>query len=306
MSGLDQAGEPLAGGLLEDTAALSLAGQASGRPGVLRAAWASPRTKAGAALGGAVVLLAIIGPFVAPHSPYAFITAPFAPPSGAAPLGGDTLGRDVVSRVLDGGFRILIVGLISTVLGVGAGTLLGALAVSGRSWLDETIMRPLDVVMSFPQLVLALLLVSVLGPKVWLITLTIALVHVPHVARTTRAAALDVRHRDFIAYSESLGTRRARLVAFEILPNVSSIVLVELGLRLTYSIVLVAGLSFLGFGFQPPTPDWGLMINENRVGMLTQPWGVVVPVILIAILTIGVNLVTDGVARAAAGVGSRP
>jgi peptide/nickel transport system permease protein len=288
-----------------DTAALPLPSTRRGRPGLLRAAWASPRTKAGAALAGLVVLLAVVGPFVAPHSPYAFLTAPFAPPSAAAPLGGDTLGRDVLSRVLDGGFRILLVGLVATVLGVGAGTALGALAVAGRSWVDEAIMRPLDVVMSFPQLVLALLLVSVLGPQVWLITLTIAVVHVPHVARTTRAAALDVRYRDFIAYSETLGTSKARLVAFEILPNISGIVLVELGLRLTYSIVLVAGLSFLGFGFQPPTPDWGLMINENRVGMLAQPWGVVVPVILIAVLTVGVNLVTDGVARAAAGVERR-
>lgn len=305
MTGLRPPGEPLAGGLLEDTAAVSLTSSRRARPGVLRAAWAAPRTRVGAALSGLVVLIAVIGPFVTPHSPLAFVTAPFAAPSGAAPLGGDTLGRDVLSRVLDGGFRILLVGVVATLLGVGVGTALGALAAVGRSWADEAIMRPLDVVMSFPQLVLALLLVSVLGPKVWLITLTIALVHVPHVARTTRAAALDVRYRDFIAYSETLGTPRARLVAFEIVPNVSSIVLVELGLRLTYSIVLVAGLSFLGFGFQPPTADWGLMINENRVGMLAQPWGVVVPVILIAVLTVGVNLVTDGVARAAAGVDRR-
>lgn len=305
MTAVTPRGEPVSRGL-EDAPLVALASVSHPRRGLLRAAWASPRTKVGAGLAGLVVLLAIFGPFVAPHSAYAFVTTPFGAPSGSAPLGGDTLGRDVLSRVLSGGFRILLVGTIATLLGVAVGTALGALAIVGRSWLDELVMRPLDVVMSFPQLVLALLLVSVLGPKVWLITLTIALVHVPHVARTTRAAALEVRYRDFIAYSETLGTRRARLITFEILPNVSSIVLVELGLRLTYSIMLVAGLSFLGFGFQPPTPDWGLMINENRVGMLAQPWGVVVPVILIAILTVGVNLVTDGVARAAAGVDRRP
>jgi peptide/nickel transport system permease protein len=286
---------------LEERATLPLQNAVT-RRGVLRAAWHSPRVKVGAGLTGLVVLVAIIGPWVAPHSPQEFLTAPFAQPGHGSLFGGDSLGRDVLSRVLNGGRRILIVSALATLLGVAVGTVLGAVAVLGSAVLDDGIMRPLDVVMSFPQLVLVLLFVSVLGPLPWLITLTIALVHVPHVARTTRAAALEVRHRDFVAYSETLGISRPSIVVREILPNVSSVLLVELGLRLTYSIVLVAGLSFLGFGFQPPTPDWGLMINENRVGLLAQPWGVVVPVILIAVLTIGVNLVTDGLARAAIGV----
>jgi peptide/nickel transport system permease protein len=256
----------------------------------------------GTVLTGLVVLVAIVGPFVTPHSPYDFVTTPYGPPASGLRLGGDYLGRDVVSRVLDGGFRILAVSAVAAAVGVAVGVLLGALSVLGSKPVDEIIMRSLDVVMSFPQIVLVLLFVSILGPQVWLITLTIALVQVPHVARTTRGAALEVRHRDFVAYAESLGTRRAVIVVKEIVPNIASVVLVELGLRLTYSIRLVAGVSFLGFGFQPPTPDWGLMINENRAGLLAQPWGVVAPLILVAILTIGVNLVTDGIARSAAGL----
>ena len=117
-----------------------------------------------------------------------------------------------------------------------------------------------------------------------------------------RGAALQVVERDFVKAAEAVGEKRRRIMFGELLPNVTSPLLVEIGLRLTYSIGLVAALSFLGFGLQPPNADWGLMINENRLALTVQPWGVLLPVLAIALLTIGTNLVTDGIARAAIGI----
>ena len=134
---------------------------------------------------------------------------------------------------------------------------------------------------------------------------TVAMTHVPRVARVARGAALEVVERDFVKSAEALGETRRHILFAEILPNMSSPLLVELGLRLTYSIGLIAAVSFLGFGLQPPAADWGLMINENRLGLTIQPWAVALPVLAIGLLTVGVNLVADGIARAAIGLDRR-
>jgi peptide/nickel transport system permease protein len=126
--------------------------------------------------------------------------------------------------------------------------------------------------------------------------------HAPRIARVTRASALEMTQRDFVRAVEALGVPRRKILFAEILPNITSPLLVEFGLRLTYSIGIIAGLSFLGFGLQPPAADWGLMINENRIGITVQPYAVLVPVILIGILTIGTNLVADGMGRALIGI----
>jgi peptide/nickel transport system permease protein len=166
-------------------------------------------------------------------------------------------------------------------------------------------MRAVDVILAFPQLVFALLLVSILGPKIWLIVLAVAISHAPQVARVTRAGALDISERDFVKAMQILGIPGRRIIRRDVLPNLTSVLMVEIGLRLTYSILVIAGLSFLGFGLQPPAASWGLMINENRVGLIANPWGVLMPAILIALLTIGTNTFTDSVARASLGVGRR-
>jgi peptide/nickel transport system permease protein len=147
--------------------------------------------------------------------------------------------------------------------------------------------------------------VSALGPKLWLIVLTVGLTHAPRVARVIRGAALEIVERDFVKSAEVVGEKRWRIVFGEVLPNVTSPLLVEAGLRMTYSIGLVAGISFLGFGLQPPDADWGLMINENRLSITVQPWAVLLPVIAIGLLTIGTNLITDGLSRALAGIDRR-
>ncbi|MGA2530285.1 MAG: ABC transporter permease [Acidimicrobiales bacterium] len=240
------------------------------------------RTRRGALgllLAGSVVLLAVIGPFVAPYSPDQSVTFPFAGPSGQYLLGSDMLGRDVLSRVLAGGWELLLMALASTVFGV--------------------------LILAFPQLVFALLLVSIIGPKIWLIIVAVGFTHAPAVARVLRSAALEVSERDYVKSIELQGVKPAKVMSSEILPNLVSPLMVESGLRFTYSIVMMAGLAFLGFGLPPPAPNWGYMIQENRIGLSLNIWAVAVPVILIAVLTIGINTFTDAVARVAIGVESR-
>jgi peptide/nickel transport system permease protein len=270
---------------------------------VLSRAVRTPRGAIGLALAGAIIVLALIGPLLAPQSTTAFIGLPFAPPSGRSPLGTDVLGRDVLSRVLDGGWELLLLAAIATALGVVVGTVCGVTAAYFGGWADSSLMRAVDIVLAFPQLVFALLLVSVLGPKLWLIVLAVGVSHAPQVARVTRAAALDICERDFVKAAQILGIPARKVLAKEVLPSLTSVLMVEIGLRLTYSILLIAGLSFLGFGLQPPTASWGLMVNENRIGLVANPWGVLAPTLLIALLTIAVNTFTDAIARSSLGVG---
>jgi peptide/nickel transport system permease protein len=257
------------------------------------------RVQLGGAIVGLIALVALAGPLVAPHSPTEFVGAPNTGPGGEAVFGTDALGRDVLSRFLNGGRTVLWLSAAATFVGVTVGTAVGLVAAYSRGWLDEVLMRLNDVMLAFPQIVFVLLAIAAVGPKLWLIVLTVGATHAPRVARVMRGAAQQVVERDFVDAAEAVGERRWRIVASELLPNVTSTLLVEIGLRMTYSIGLVAAVSFLGFGLQPPTADWGLMINENRLSITVQPWAVMLPVTVIGLLTIGVNLVTDGIARAA-------
>jgi peptide/nickel transport system permease protein len=270
--------------------------------GILRNALRLARTRIGLAIVGVIVAIAVFGPLIAPHSPTEFVAIPNSGPSGKAIFGADALGRDVWSRFLHGGLTVLWLSVAATVLGVVVGVCVGLVAAYSRNWLDDVLMRGNDVVLAFPQIVLVLLAVSAIGPKLWLIVLAVGITHAPRVARVMRGAAQEVVERDFVKAAEAVGEKRARIVFGEVLPNVTTPLLVELGLRMTYSIGLVAAISFLGFGLQPPTADWGLMINENRLAITVQPWAVALPILAIGLLTVGTNLVTDGIARAAIGI----
>jgi peptide/nickel transport system permease protein len=273
---------------------------------VLAVAARSPRGAIGLGLAGLIVLIAIVGPFVAPHSPDALLTNPFATPSGAFPLGGDFLGRDVLSRVLNGGWIPLLMAVIATAIGIALGAMAGMSAAYLRGHSDGVIMRTVDVILAFPQLVFVLLLLALIGPKLWLIVLAVGISHAPQVARVLRSATLDISERDYVKVAELQGMRPIKVMFKEILPNLVTPLMVEAGLRLTYSIIIIAGLSFLGFGQAPPAANWGTMINENRTGLALNPWAVAAPAILIALLTIGTNTFTDAVARVAIGVERRP
>jgi peptide/nickel transport system permease protein len=272
----------------------------------LTAAARTPRGATGLALALLVVLIAAIGPFVAPHGLADLVTTDSAKPSAKFLLGSDGVGRDVLSRVLNGGWLLLLMAGAATVLGVGVGAAAGISAAYLRGAADGLIMRTVDVILSFPQLVFALLLLSLIGPKLWLIVLAVAISHAPQVGRVIRAATLDVAEQDYVKAVELTGMRPGRIMAKEILPNLISPLMVEIGLRLTYSIVIIAGLAFLGFGQAPPAATWGEMINDNRIALSLNPWAVIVPALLIALLTIGTNTYTDAVARVAIGVDRRP
>jgi peptide/nickel transport system permease protein len=272
---------------------------------VLSRAVCTRRGTVGLALMGFVVAVAVVGPFVPAASPTDFVTAPFSPPSSGALLGGDALGRDVLSRVLAGGWLLLLMAGAATLFGIVVGGAAGISAAYLRGRADMLIMRSVDVLLAFPSLVFALMLVSIIGPKLWLIVLAVGLSHAPQVARVLRASTLDISERDFVKAVELQGVKPRLIMAREILPNLITPLTVETGLRLTYSIIIIAGLSFLGFGQPPPAPNWGLLINENRIGLQLNPWAVVVPAALIAVLTVGTNTFSDAVARVALGVERR-
>jgi peptide/nickel transport system permease protein len=260
------------------------------------------RTRIGVALVGALVLLAIIGPYVAPYGPSTPVGVPNANPGGKAVLGTDYLGQDVLSRLLYGGGSILVMAVLATALGLIAGGAIGLVAAYSRNALDDTLMRGMDVIMAFPQIMLALIAVAIIGPHVWVIVVAIALTTAPRIARVARGAAQPIVERDFIACSEAMGVPRWRIISAELLPNTLGPLMVEASLRLTYSIAVIAALAFLGLAPDPNGANWGTMIQQNQIVLAVQPWGAVAPIIAIALLTIGTGLIGDGIARTAAGI----
>lgn len=281
-----------------DLAADTVAPETSG---LLRRTWRRRQVKIGTGLTLLVVAIALLGPVLGPlltgHDVGDFVGKPFRT-DGAT--GTDNLGRDVLTRFLAGGGPVLLYALAATAIGVVGGTLAGMVAGYSGGRTDNLVMRGGDVLLSFPQLVLALLAVAVLGSSGWLLVLVIGITHIPRVARVARQATLAVAGQDYVLAARMYGLPRRRILATEILPNITGPLMVELGLRLTYSIGYIASLSFLGLGVQPPAADWGLQINENRIALVVAPWGVLLPVAAIAVLTVGTNMITDGLARASA------
>lgn len=267
---------------------------------ILRRALRRNSTRVGLAIVTTIVALAVIGPVAAPHDPNAISGTPFSPPSDGYWLGTDTLGRDILSRVLHGGDMLLLLAFVATVLGVAAGALLGLYIGSSDTAVAKAVARLSDCVLMLPNIVFALLMVSVLGPQLWLLPLLVAVGHAPEVARVLATVTRRINSSDFVAAARGMGVSRRKIMTNEILPNAAGPILVEWGLRFTWSIATLSALAFLGFGVQPPRADWGLMINQNMDGLTFQPWGVLAPVALIAVLTLGMNMVADGLARAAA------
>ncbi|MEV1290985.1 ABC transporter permease [Pseudonocardia sp. NPDC049635] len=273
--------------------------------GLLRRTFRRRQARIGAVLTLVVVAVALLGPVLGPlltgYGVDDFAGRPFRP-DGVA--GTDDLGRDVLTRFLAGGGPVLLYALAATAIGIVGGAIAGMLAGYSAgdrtSRLDSLIMRGGDVLLSFPQLVLALLAVAVLGSSGWLLVLVIGITHIPRVARVARQATLSVAGQDYVLAARMYGVPRRRILATEVLPNITGPLMVELGLRLTYSIGYVASLSFLGLGVQPPAADWGLQINENRIALIVTPWGVLLPVLAIAVLTVGTNMITDALAKESA------
>ena len=244
-----------------------------------------------------LVALVLIGPLFAPHDPAAIAGLPFQRPTGDFLLGTDGLGRDVLSRLLWGGRSIVGLAVVATALAYLVGVSIGLVAGYTRSLVDPLLMRAMDVLLAVPPLLLLLVLATGAGRSLVVLVLGVATVHTPSIARIVRAATQQLTGRGYVEAALARGERTAAILRREILPNILGTVLADAGIRLTASILILASINFLGLGRQPPAADWALMISENREGITLQPWAVAAPALLIALLTISVNLVADAVAR---------
>jgi peptide/nickel transport system permease protein len=244
-----------------------------------------------------VLGIALFGPFFAPHGPSEPIGIPFEGSSGEALLGYDGLGRDVLSRVLWGGRSVLALAGLATLIAYLAGGLIGLVAGYSRSHVDPLLMRGVDVLISIPALLFILVLITGAGTSKAVLVASVAAVQAPLIARIIRTATLEQSVRGFVEAAVARGEGTLAVLRREILPNIVAPIAADVGLRFTYSIILVASVNFFGLGLQPPAADWALIISENREGLTLNPWVILVPAALIALLTISLNLVGDAIAR---------
>jgi ABC-type dipeptide/oligopeptide/nickel transport system permease subunit len=218
----------------------------------------------------------------------------FSPPSFEHPFGTDYLGRDLLSRVLWGARTSLIIAMLGVLLASTLGTLIGTISGYYKGKLDYIIMRVVDVMLAFPDFLLALFIIAVTGPGLWNVILAIAFYNFPQFVRISRGSTLAIREMDYVEAAKALGEKDFSIIFKYILPNSLSPVIVHFTLRLGASILTAAGLSFLGLGVQPPTPDWGLMLNEALTYLSFAPYMWVFPGIFLIMTVIGLNLTGDG------------
>lgn len=242
--------------------------------------------------------MAVFGPAI---SPYPFYEQRFAerlqPPSPAHWFGTDVLGRDVFSRVMVGSRDIFLLSGSGTVLAVLAGLSAGLFSGYYGGVLDEVAMRVMDVLLSIPALLLALLLLATVGPSHANVVLVVAVLYTPMVSRVVRSVVLDLKSKEFVEAARIRGESGLYIMFREILPNTFPSLVVEAAARFSYSIFLVASLGFLGLGVQPPSPDWGLMVAEARDSYALAPWTLIFPSAAISLLIVGVSLASDGLRR---------
>jgi peptide/nickel transport system permease protein len=217
------------------------------------------------------------------------------------PFGVDQLGRDVFSRAIYGGHIVILLSLSGTLIGTAIGAIVGLMSGYIGGWIDEVLQRILEAMISIPFLVLALIAIVAAGPALSgnpiLLVMVIALIYAPRIARMARAAALDIVTRDFVTVAKLRGESAWSVMRRELLPNATSVLLVEFALRAGYAPVLIGSLGFLGFGVRPPTPEWGLIMSENRSLITFSPITVIGPGLMLASLVVGLNLFTEGLAR---------
>jgi len=240
------------------------------------------------------LVMAVLGPWLAPYSPTTFdMTHVLKGPSWAHPFGTDGYGRDVFSRTLVGARSILGLSLAATVFGVSIGCAIGMCAGYLGGIIDEAIMRVMDIMLALPGLLLALLIMTSLGSSTSNMVLSIAIVFVPKSARVARGSILPFRALGFVDAARMRGSRWPSIVFRELMPNIRGELLVEFCLRFAYALLLISSLGFLGFGVQPPTPDWGLMISESRNFITIAPWTVLFPALAIGFAVVAVSAMAD-------------
>jgi len=278
-------------------------------PGTRRAMlaefWFYFRENRGALIGFyfviALILMAILAPVIAPHDPTmqyrdALLTPPFWQDGGNYNylLGTDAVGRDILSRLIFGARYSLFIGIVVVTISLVGGIVIGLVAGFFGGWVDTVIMRVMDVILAFPSLLLALVLVAVLGPGLTNAMIAIAIVSQPHFARLTRAAVLGEKNREYVMAARVAGAGKIRLMFRTILPNCLAPLIVQATLSFSGAILDAAALGFLGMGAQPPTPEWGTMLAEAREFILRAWWVVTLPGLAILITVLAINLMGDG------------
>ncbi len=249
----------------------------------------------------ALVVVAILAPLIAPHDPViqnrdALLLPPFWQEGGSTTylLGTDPVGRDMLSRLIYGARFSLFIGVVVVIGALAVGITVGLIAGYFRGWIDIVIMRIMDVILAFPSLLLALVLVAVLGPGLINAMIAIALVYQPHFVRLTRASVMAEKTKDYVVSSRVVGAGPLRLMVRTILPNCLAPLIVQATLSFSSAILDAAALGFLGMGAQPPTPEWGTMLAEAREFILRAWWVVTFPGLAILITVLAINLVGDG------------
>ncbi len=233
------------------------------RPGTLGSAWTQPLAIAGIVLAGAWILIAIFVPLIAPYDPLAQSSQLFLAPSPAHLFGTDELGRDIFSRVLWGSRLSLPLAFFLVTMAVLVGGVLGGIAGYFGGWVDEVIMRATDLVFAFPTIILAMAVTAALGPSLRNAVLAVLVVFWPSYARVVRGLVMSLGQADYVSATRLLGASSRRALIVDVLPNVAGPVMVLATLDLGNAVLLLAGLSFLGLGAQPPTPEWGSMVNTG-------------------------------------------
>jgi peptide/nickel transport system permease protein len=264
----------------------------------LRKLYRQPAAAFGTTIFLIFILLACTGPLITPYEANEQIyTDARTPPSSEHWFGTDHLGRDVFSRVILGARDIFILAGLGTCLAVLLGTILGLVSGFYGGWFDELLMRLFDSLMAIPVLLFALLLLGSIGPSRIGVFLALLIVYPPIIARVVRSVVLSEKNKAYIAAARTQGEQTAFILFRLVLPAVYPALAVESALRFSYAIFLTASLGFLGVGVQPPSPDWGLMVNEARRTYTQVPWALYFPAGAIAIVVIGVNLMSDGLKR---------
>lgn len=242
-----------------------------------------------------VLVLAIVGPYIAPHDPLHFeLGNQSDPPSWEHWLGNDQLGRDVLSRLLHGARITLLITAGAVALAVVGGTALGLTAGFRGGWVDHLIMRGVDIVLAMPTFLLAIAIVAALGPSLQNVIIAVGIGALPDFARISRGSTMAAKREDYTLAAHALGASGVRIIVRHILPNITAPLLVQVTLRLAMAILTASGLSFLGLGPQPPTPEWGAMLSAGRNFIHNSPQLIIVPGLAILVATLGFNLLGDG------------
>ena len=247
----------------------------------------------GLVMTGLFVLSALFAPWIAPYPIDAAVGQVWEGPSQQYWLGTDTIGRDILSRLIYGGSVTIFVALVSSLLSFGMGAFFGCLAATRGGWIDTGLSRVVDLMMAVPSLIVALVVLSVLPLNLTVLILVMGVLDSTRVFRLSRAVAADIAVMDYVEAAKLRGERQGWIIFREILPNAMSPLVAEFGMRFIFAVLFISTLSFLGLGIQPPLSDWGGMVRENKDGLVYGKAAALMPALAIAVLAISVNLVAD-------------